>query len=67
MIGKRVYPNEQGVLSLGAGDFGRLGNSGDWFIHQPGQAIVTVPEHRVLEHRGGEITIEGLIKNGEWL
>jgi len=56
MIGRRVYPNENGELRLAEGDYGLHPKSG-WQVRPPGQHAGGIPKHTVIEHDDGTITV----------
>jgi hypothetical protein len=65
MIGKRVYPSDDGLLRLGAGDFGK-DSAGNWLLHHPKTGWRLVGAKSVTEHKDGTITVPGLIEKGVW-
>jgi hypothetical protein len=66
----RRYPNPDGTLSLGDGDYGR-DSDGAWLVRPPGQHAGSIPQHTVVEHEDGTISVSPSIKlndeNGEEL
>jgi len=59
MIGKRVYPDDRGVLNLGAGDYGFQPADKLWYATPPGcngpTPLVGMGQF-VIEHSDGTIT-----------
>lgn len=56
MNGRRVYPNERGELPLREGDYGLHPKSG-WQCRPPGCHAGGIPNHQVIEHEDGTITV----------
>lgn len=57
MIGKRVYPDENGYMHFDEGDYGR-DPSGEWWARAPGlRAAGALSNHEVVEHEDGTITV----------
>jgi hypothetical protein len=54
--GRRVYLDEDGLLTLAEGDYGREAN-GRWVVRPPGQPAGELFEHQVEEHEDGTITV----------
>ncbi|KKM92252.1 hypothetical protein LCGC14_1220330 [marine sediment metagenome] len=79
MIGKRIYPNDNGDLFLSQGDYGQQIN-GEWFARPPNCHTGSLKNHEVTEHDDGTITVNpsificddenelyhGYLKHGEW-
>lgn len=57
MTGKRVYPNAEGHLLLGEGEYGRNANDGQWYARPPGNHTGCLAQHEVTEHEDGTITV----------
>ena len=59
MIGRRVYPEENGYPQLAPGDYGK-DKDGHWWckppIEAPGMAGL-LTNHNVIEHEDGTITV----------
>jgi hypothetical protein len=66
MIGKRVYPSDDGLLRLGAGDYGKDA-AGNWLLHHPKTGRRLVGAKLVTEHPDKTITLPGIIDRGVWL
>ena len=56
MKGQRVYPNEEGVLSLSYGDYGQH-ERGLWLCRTPNGHSGNLSHHTVLEHDNKTITV----------
>jgi hypothetical protein len=54
VIGRRVYPNEDGNLQLEPGDYGLL--NGTWYGKCPTGLTCNLANHTILEHPNGTIT-----------
>lgn len=69
MIGRRIYPDERGALTMREGDYGRDGQ-GVWHVRPPGCHAGSIPHHEVVEHEDGTITVSPSIllqdENGTW-
>lgn len=75
----RRYPDEEGVLYLAEGDYGR-DTDGTWFVRPPGSHMGPLTEHEIVEHEDDTITVSpsirsdwgelsywhGLLRRGEW-
>lgn len=60
--GKRAYPNPDGFLYIGEGEYGYSPDNKVWFIRPPGRGDVTLIEgNRVVENPDGTITVSGEI------
>lgn len=57
MIGRRVYPNDDGDLFLGEGDYGKDPRDGVWYARPPGEHMGSLRSHQVTEHADGTITV----------
>ena len=55
--GRRIYPNEKGELLLSFGDYGFHPRAQYWMGRPPGQHAGSFPEHDVVEHEDGTITV----------
>ena len=68
-VGRRVYPDAQGHLSLREGDYGR-DERGVWIVRPPGRNAGSIPLHEVVEHGDGTITVSPSILltdvDGQW-
>jgi hypothetical protein len=66
MNGRRVYPDEQGNLTLRERDYGKDG-CGVWCVRPPGCHAGGIPLHDVVEHEDGTITVSPsiLLDDGE--
>lgn len=57
--GRRVYPDEDGGLSLEPGDYGKLGDT--WYARAPGDPneslTSNLSNHEVTEHEDGTISV----------
>lgn len=60
MIGKRIYPNEDGKMWYKEGDYGKMVD-GHWFCRPPGRHMTWLRDHEVTEHEDGTITVTGSI------
>lgn len=56
MQGRRVYPREDGNLYLAEGDYGLHPLSG-WQVRPPTCHAGGIPQHEVIEHSDGTITV----------
>lgn len=56
MTGRRVYPDENGSLTMREGDYGRDG-TGVWFCRPPGMHMGSLEKHEVEEHEDRTITV----------
>lgn len=66
MIGRRRFPDENGVLRLGEGDYGRA-LDGFWIARPPGcQAIKLDGNSVVAEHEDGTISVATDLFQGDW-
>ena len=79
MIGKRIYPDNDGNLLLSQGDYGQHIN-GEWFARPPNSHTGSLKNHEVVVHNDGTITVNpsilicdeekelyhGYLKCGEW-
>jgi hypothetical protein len=78
MTGRRVYPDQEGFLSLAEGEYGQDKN-GNWFARPPGGLTGNLAGHKVEEHADGTITVmpsikikhpsktwHGYLERGEW-
>lgn len=54
--GRRVYPDENGILRLAEGDYGQT-KEGKWDVRPPGMHTGGIPHHDVTEHSDGTITV----------
>lgn len=74
MIGRRVYPDENGRLHMEPGDFWFQSNQ--WFGVTPTGMVAGLRAHKVTEHEDGTITVSPSIlcrgyngrteRNEEW-
>lgn len=65
MQGRRVYPDEKGVLRLAEGDYGRHSELG-WMARPPGCSMGSLEDHQVTEHEDDTITVSPSIDAGTW-
>ena len=58
MIGRRIYPNEQGRLSFAPGDYGKT-TEGIWRARppDPDAHMGDLTNHTVVEHADGTISV----------
>lgn len=57
MKGKRVYPDEEGLLNLKSGEYGCYEN-GTWYaIPFNSKLIANLNGHNIVEHEDGTITV----------
>jgi len=56
ITGRRVFPDKDGNLKLAEGDYGKDGR-GIWNVRPPGHHTGSIPEHEVVEHCDGTITV----------
>ena len=56
MKGCRVHPDEKGNLPLREGDYGK-DSRGEWTVRPPGSHAGGIPDHEVVEHEDGTITV----------
>lgn len=56
-VGRRIYANEHGVLSLAEGDYGFDPRINKWEVRPPGVHAGTLHEHTVVEHEDRTITV----------
>lgn len=61
----RVYPNDDGSLSLPDDSYGQDGN-GEWFTRPPGQHMGNIADHAVEVHEDGTITVSPSIQGENW-
>ena len=54
----RVYPDDEGHLRLGDGDYGLDPRDGNWYVRPPGQHMGNLEGHEVEEHEDGTITVK---------
>ena len=74
MMGKRIYPNDKGLLIFKEGDYGQdIDDESKWIIRPPGEhagiifnkVITKNPEHHeIVEHKDGTITVNPSILLG---
>lgn len=64
MHGRRVSPDQDGNMSLGPGDYGKLG--GVWWVRPPRGGSSILPSERVIEHEDGTISVRGLVQLPAW-
>ena len=57
MIGRRVYPRDNGRLYLQEGDYGLNPNDGSWYGRPFGHHAGSFKQHQVIEHEDGTITV----------
>jgi len=57
MNGRRVYPREDGNLYLAEGDYRFDPALNHWVIRPPGCHAGGIPDHQVIEHEDGTITV----------
>ncbi len=72
MVGRRVYPNDQGQLSFSEGEYAQsIEDPAKWHIRPPGSHLGTIfnqrltknPEHHdIEEHEDGTITVSPSIQ-----
>jgi hypothetical protein len=74
MIGRRVYPDAEGRLSLAEGDYGK-DVRGLWHVRPPGAHAGELDGHQVTEHEDGTVTVapsisgpdfHGYLERGVW-
>lgn len=69
MIGRRVYPDENGVLRFAPGDYGKDGK-GEWHARPPSKPtehlLGSLRNHQVTEHEDGTITVSPSIEIAGW-
>ncbi len=69
--GMRKYPDDDGNLHLGEGEYGINPVDAIWYARPFGQHMGSLRNHTVVEHEGGAITvtpsilITGADENGE--
>lgn len=56
-IGRRVYPDEKGVIHLRAGDYVKDPKEGYFVIKTPNGIVASIMNHKVIEHEDGTITV----------
>lgn len=63
--GRRVHPDEEGHLTLLAGEYGKV--NGLWFGCTPNGHLGNLSAHDVIEHEDGTITVSPsiLVSDGE--
>lgn len=68
MEGKRKYPNEEGRLSLDAGEYGIDPRNGNWYcrVPDPNVGMGNLSGHEVTEHEDGTITVSPSILVTKW-
>lgn len=72
MLGRRVYPDKDGNLFLKSGDYGFDPKVGHWLVRPPGRHAGGIPDHTVVEHEDGTITVspsilfEGVVPEEGW-
>lgn len=77
--GRRVYPRDDGNLYLADGDYGYNPKSQSWQVRPPGCHAGSIPNHTVIEHEDGTITVSpsillidgekqwhGFLRGGVW-
>lgn len=57
MIGRRVYPRDDGILYLQEGDYGLDRRDNSWYGRPPGHHAGSFKQHSVVEHEDGTITV----------
>jgi len=73
MQGRRIYPQEDGHLHLAEGDYGFDPGVGHWVVRPPGCHAGGIPDHGVVEHEDGTITVtpsivlEDVASNNEFI
>jgi len=55
--GRRVYPDQRGLLSLAEGDYGFDPIANEWFARPPGQSMCSLAGYEILEEENGTITV----------
>jgi len=56
MKGKRVQANKKGIVILDSGDYGK-DERGIWCVRPPNRYAGSIPNHKVVEHEDGTITV----------
>lgn len=56
-MGRRVYPNAEGVLRLAVGEYGIDPRDGRWYARAPSGDLGCLVAHDVTEHDDGTITV----------
>lgn len=68
MIGKRKHPDENGMLQLAEGEYGKVNDI--WYCRPPGSHVGNLSKHTVVEHEDGTITVSPSILidwgQGQW-
>jgi hypothetical protein len=76
MIGKRIYPNDNGSLVFSEpGSYGK-DKDGTWWCRPPHGGAGMLSDHEVIEHEDGTITVSpsiylpgwyhGFLEHGVW-
>ncbi len=55
--GRRIYPREDGRLYLQEGDYGFDPAQNHWVVRPPTCHAGGIPEHTVIEHEDGTVTV----------
>ena len=56
-VGQRKYPDADGELRLGEGEYGKNPHDGQWYARPPGHHLGGLANHDVVEHDDGTITV----------
>ncbi len=65
MVGKRVYPDENGLVPWEAGSYWKA-KDGVWWAYPPKGSGGALINHTVTEHEDGTITVFPSILNNKW-
>jgi len=57
MRGRRIYPDKNGILAFAEGDYGFDPRISHWVVRPPGCHAGGIPDHEVVEHEDGTITV----------
>jgi hypothetical protein len=57
VIGRRIYPNEEGQLLFSEGDYGYNEKARFWEARPPNSHTGGLKNHTVIEHEDGTITV----------